>query len=169
MSGQLGADAPDTMCVAIADDDPELLDFVAGWVSDLPKAQLLVCRQLDNFRTAILEKLQSMRDMHNAIIHDPQDKIRILIFLDLIWGPGHNPARGLECLNTLRNDPELRCYPIIIYSQTNGDDEIAQCYCRQASGFLTKGPHNGLGAGERFISVVETWRTIMTLPPARDS
>jgi CheY-like chemotaxis protein len=168
MNGQPLGELPEPMCIAIADDDPELLGFVERWVSELPNAEALTCHRLQNFQAAIREKLQQMKSALNETTEPGAGRVRILIFLDLIWGPGHNPTPGLNFLNTLRADPQLRCYPIIIYSQTNADDEIKQCYCRQASAFLTKGPDKEFGPRERFLQVVQTWRTVMTLPSAGD-
>jgi CheY-like chemotaxis protein len=168
MDEELAAESPDPMFIAIADDDAEHLQFVEYWVSALPNAQVLTCPQLQNFQTAIRQQIQRLRNSEDQLDGEREKKLRVLIFLDLIWGVGHNPALGLNFLDALRNDPDLQCYPVIIYSQTNSDDEVKQCYCRRASGFLTKGPHNGIDARQRFVKVVETWREVMTLPLAEN-
>ena len=60
-----------------------------------------------------------------------------LILLDINM-PG---KKGLEVLREIKSDQALRSIPVIMFSSTENDDEITDCYHNHANAYITK-PHD---------------------------
>lgn len=57
-----------------------------------------------------------------------------LILLDLNLPQMH----GLDVLNRLKDDPDLRQIPVVVLSSSSADSDIGAAYARHANGFITK-------------------------------
>ena len=83
-----------------------------------------------------------------------------LIFLDL-----NMPRKdGREVLQELKEDPQLKCIPVVVLTTSKAEEDIVKSYGLHANCYITK-PVDF----ERFASVVKTieefWFTVVTLPP----
>ena len=67
---------------------------------------------------------------------------------------------GIELLEHLKRDQQLRCLPVIMLTSTDNQTEIHRCYCAGASGYVAK-PVNVVSLGEKlqrlggFLEIVE--------------
>ena len=67
---------------------------------------------------------------------------------------------GIELLEHLKRDDQLRCLPVIMLTSTDNQTEVDRCYCAGASGYVAK-PVNIVGLGEKlqrlgsFLEIVE--------------
>jgi len=67
---------------------------------------------------------------------------------------------GIELLEHLKRDAQLRCLPVIMLTSTDNQTEVDRCYCAGASGYVAK-PVNVVSLGEKlqrlgsFLEIVE--------------
>jgi CheY-like chemotaxis protein len=67
---------------------------------------------------------------------------------------------GIEVLERVKADEQLRCLPVIMLTSTDNQAEIDRCYCAGASGYVAK-PVNIVSLGEKlerlgmFLEIVE--------------
>ena len=67
---------------------------------------------------------------------------------------------GIEVLERVKADEQLRCLPVIMLTSTDNQAEIDRCYCAGASGYVAK-PVNIASLGEKlerlgmFLEIVE--------------
>jgi CheY-like chemotaxis protein len=67
---------------------------------------------------------------------------------------------GIEVLERVKADDQLRCLPVIMLTSTDNQSEIDRCYCAGASGYVAK-PVNIASLGEKlqrlgmFLEIVE--------------
>ncbi|PTA68665.1 response regulator [Deinococcus arcticus] len=71
---------------------------------------------------------------------------------------------GLEVLEELKADPELRSIPVVMLTTSQADDDVRSSYERHASGYVVKpvGFENFLGAMRAFEAF---WLTFVRFPP----
>jgi CheY-like chemotaxis protein len=125
----------DLMIVDDAGDQLQLMKIVCKMVD--PKIQVVAAKS----GGAALEFLR--RDLRNL----PK-----VILLDLRM-PGRS---GLEILSELKSDPVLKKIPVCIFSTSDLNTDICDCYSRGASAFFVK--PTGLRALKNFIqSFKVTW------------
>ncbi len=83
-----------------------------------------------------------------------------LILLDLNL-PKKN---GRELLAEIKQDPDLKCIPVVILTSSSSEEDIIRSYNLHANCYITK-PVNL----ERFLDVVKSidnfWLSVVTLPP----
>lgn len=83
-----------------------------------------------------------------------------LILLDIRM-PGKD---GIEVLNEIKNDPELKCIPVVMLTSSEAEEDILRSYELSANAYLTK-PVDFDG----FVKIVHTledfWFSIVKLPP----
>ncbi len=67
-------------------------------------------------------------------------------------------------LETIRADPNIRRFPVIIFTGSDACEDIERCYAARANAYLAKPD-----APERFRGLVETverfWHEQVQLPP----
>ncbi len=85
-----------------------------------------------------------------------------LVLLDL-----NLPRKGgREVLSDIKTDPDLRRIPVIVFTASEAEDDIAKCYDSYANSFIRKPPDL-----ERFLSVLKMictyWLDIVQLPGRR--
>ncbi|MBW8882367.1 MAG: response regulator, partial [Asticcacaulis sp.] len=74
---------------------------------------------------------------------------------------------GLEFLDVVKNDPELRRIPVLVFSSSTSDADIAASYDRYASGYLSKpmGPSDY----DTILKTVEAyWFRLLQTSPAEE-
>ncbi|GAA0510959.1 response regulator [Deinococcus depolymerans] len=71
---------------------------------------------------------------------------------------------GLEVLEELKADPDLRSIPVVMLTTSQADDDVRASYERHASGYVVKpvGFENFLGAMRAFEAF---WLTFVRFPP----
>ena len=71
---------------------------------------------------------------------------------------------GLEVLEEIKADPDLRSIPVVMLTTSQADDDVRASYERHASGYVVKpvGFENFLGAMRAFESF---WMTFVRFPP----
>jgi CheY-like chemotaxis protein len=82
-----------------------------------------------------------------------------LVLLDLMLPDLH----GLEVLAGIKNDPELRRIPVVVFSSSRNREEVSQAYNLNANSYIAKPVELA-----DFIRVVkgveEFWLTVVKLP-----
>lgn len=75
--------------------------------------------------------------------------------------PGKN---GCDLLESIRDDPNLRCLPVIILTSSDDDADIVRCYQATANAYLTKPTTH-----EEFVSLIDAleqfWCEQVRFPP----
>ncbi len=71
---------------------------------------------------------------------------------------------GLEVLEEIKADPDLRSIPVVMLTTSQADDDVRASYERHASGYVVKpvGFENFLGAMRAFEAF---WMTFVRFPP----
>ena len=84
-----------------------------------------------------------------------------LIFLDL------NLPRmdGREVLREIKNDPELRCIPVVVLTSSGAEQDIVNTYELHANCYITK-PVDMNGFMKVVKSIENFWFAVVKLPPA---
>lgn len=74
---------------------------------------------------------------------------------------------GLEVLRVVKQDPNLKHIPIVVFTSSANPDDIAQTYDLHANAYLVK--PGELEAFEKVMEMIETfWLESAELPPMRD-
>lgn len=104
--------------ILIADDDPDDQELLAEAISGLS----------DNIKVTLAHNgKELMRQL-------TEDSHPDMIFLDL-----NMPAmNGFECLNKIKNHPDLKKLPVLIYSTSAHADQVEQTYRQGASFYIQK-------------------------------
>jgi two-component system, chemotaxis family, response regulator Rcp1 len=110
-----------------------------------------------------------------AVVHDGSEALRYLsrqgeytdaehpdiVLLDL----GLPVRDGREVLREVKSDPDLQVIPVVMFSRSSGDEDIADLYRLHANCYVTK-PNDF----DEFVEVVQAierfWRDVATLPIA---
>ena len=84
-----------------------------------------------------------------------------LIFLDL------NLPRmdGRDVLREIKNDPELRCIPVVVLTSSGAEQDIVNTYELHANCYITK-PVDMNGFMKVVKSIENFWFSVVKLPPA---
>ena len=102
---------------------------------------------------AAMEYLKRKNEYKNAVRPD-------LIFLDL-----NIPKKdGREILMEIKEDPFLKCIPIIVLTTSNSDMDIKSTYAHYANAYITK-PIDLNRFIEVIKSIEEYWLGTVELPP----
>ena len=90
----------------------------------------------------IATKLKTVPDGERLMEYLSQnpDNLPDVLFLDIIM-PRKN---GMECLTEIMSNEKLKPIPVIMYSNSVGDDYIIKCYQYGATYFLQKGNYSEL-------------------------
>jgi len=86
-----------------------------------------------------------------------------LILLDLNL-PRQN---GREILTEIKADPVLRRIPVIVFTSSQAEDEVAICYNLYANCYIVK-PFDWARFEAVIRAILEFWLTVATLPPNGD-
>ena len=71
---------------------------------------------------------------------------------------------GLEVLEEIKNDPELRCIPVVILTVSQAQEDIARSYDLHANCYITK-PVDLHQFNNIVKSLEDFWFTVVKLPP----
>jgi len=86
-----------------------------------------------------------------------------IVLLDLNL-PGLN---GIDVLETIKDDPELRGIPVIILTSSTAEEDVVQGYEKHANAYLTK-PVDA----DEFVDIARTigefWIQMVELPPRNE-
>lgn len=82
-----------------------------------------------------------------------------LILLDLNM-PGID---GRQVLQKIKNDPTLRCIPVVILTTSTDNKDVEQCYCIGASTYIQK-PVSFDGLTEAVRTMKDYWFGVAILP-----
>ncbi|GAA5437950.1 response regulator [Deinococcus sp. A31D244] len=126
----------------------------------------------------VLLTLEAFEDAHVPNrLHVTRDGVDALRFLrgegehsgaprpDVILMDINMPRKtGLEVLEEIKADPELRSIPVVMLTTSQADDDVRASYERHASGYVVKpvGFENFLGAMRAFEAF---WLTFVRFPP----
>ncbi|MET0384974.1 MAG: response regulator [Polyangiales bacterium] len=67
-------------------------------------------------------------------VHTPKERLPALLLLDLNL-PGMD---GRELLEILKQDPRLKLLPVVVYTTSSNESDIAFCYQHHANGYQLK-------------------------------
>ncbi len=99
-----------------------------------------------------------------TILKDPVTEFPDLILLDL----NLPRKRGLDVLEEVKSDPDLKRIPVIVLTTSNDEKDILKSYDLHASAYLTK----PVDLNE-FITVIRNlenfWLTLVKYPPKKKS
>jgi len=135
-------------CLVIAEDNDE--DFAAFQriIERLVSVRIIRCRDGED----VLSYLTHPPDGSNG---RPS-----VILLDLNM-PGTD---GREALARIKSDPELRSIPVVVFSTSSNEKDIAYCYGQGANGYMNK-PVNYTQFEQHVRGFIEYWQKVMLLPP----
>ena len=95
--------------------------------------------------------------MESKYAHAPRPDI-VLLDLNL------PKKKGIQVLDEIKNDPDLRRIPVVIFTVSSAEQDILKCYDLHANCYIIK--PKGL---DQFIEVVKSiinfWSIIVKLPP----
>lgn len=127
---------------------------------------VMVRRAFQKLKTLkILQTVQNGEEVISFLKNIHQDKKKSLP--DLILLDINMPKKdGFETLTELKNDPDLKHIPVIIFTTSNRNKDIERAYSLGASSFVTK--PTILGDLERIVEQFEQYWSLvaklMTLP-----
>ena len=112
--------------ILLADDDADERYFFEIGLKELP----------------IVTNLKTVPDGMRLMEYLSQnsDNLPDVLFLDIIM-PRKN---GIECLTEIMSNEKLKRIPVIMYSNSVGDDYVIKCYQYGATYFLKKGNYSEL-------------------------
>ncbi|MGH9501258.1 MAG: response regulator [Terriglobales bacterium] len=121
------------------------------------------------------EALQSSKVLNN--LHIVDDGIEALAFLrrqgkyadaprpGLVLLDLNLPRKsGLEVLNEVKNDPDLKLIPVVVLTTSKAENDIAQSYGAHANCYVTK-PVEFCKLAEAVRGIRDFWLCLVTLPP----
>lgn len=71
---------------------------------------------------------------------------------------------GRKALGLLKTDPELRKIPVVVWTTSRSEEDIARCYSLGANSYITK-PVNFDGLMSLMACIKTYWLEITELPP----
>ena len=93
---------------------------------------------------------------------NPEDSPRpVLILLDL----NMPKMKGLDALDIIKADPDLRKIPIVVLTTSNQEEDILQSYDKLISGYIVK-PVTLDGLIEAMTVLGHYWFNLVELPPS---
>lgn len=74
---------------------------------------------------------------------------------------------GLEVLDEIKTDPDLKCIPVVILTSSSAEEDIVKSYESRANAYLTKpiNPDEFVSLGRSFKNF---WLKSVRLPPSPD-
>lgn len=103
------------------------------------------------------ELLQHLRDRIEA---EEEEELPDLILLDL-----NMPRKdGRTALGEIKNDPDLRCIPVVILTTSDSESDISATYNLGANSYLMK-PAGFSEFRDTMRVVTEYWFQTVNLPP----
>ena len=102
-----------------------------------------------------LEYLMNNNDTVNEESNSPPD----LIMLDI----NMPRVNGKQVLSTIKQDPKLKCIPVVVYTTSNQNSDIAECYKLGANCYVTK-PSRLKETLNTISKITEFWLRIVALP-----
>lgn len=109
----------------------------------LPIANYIILADDDKDHGSLFERILKQVDPSKklALVHDGEELLNLLaavrpevLFLDLRM-PCKN---GLECLQEIRNHPELKDLKVVVYSSSSHMGDIQKCYLYKANLYMVK-------------------------------
>lgn len=73
---------------------------------------------------------------------------------------------GLEVLDALKNDPELRAVPIVVLTSSDRPEDVEETYRRGGNSYVTK-PVTPNGMREGLREITDYWMHVAALPEPR--
>lgn len=135
-------------------------------VEDSPTDVLLTRKALEAHR--VINQLNVVSDGEEAMAYLRRERQYAgrerpgLILLDL-----NLPRKsGLEVLQEIKSDPELKTIPVIILTTSKTEEDILKSYGLHANCYLAK-PVEFVKFTETISVLREFWLSVVTLPPAR--
>ena len=116
-------------------------------------------------------------NIHLSVVHDGVEamdylhkrksyasaSIPDLILLDLNIPQKNGP----QVLGEIKNDPNFRQIPVVIFTISTAENDIYQCYNAHANCYITK-PFDIESLIHILRSLIHFWFNIVTLPPKRN-
>jgi CheY-like chemotaxis protein len=131
------------MPVVLVADDELSKDEVEDWLQQVPPT----------LGELALVFAKNRRELVRAVQHATSTKkLPNLVFLDLCLG---SRETGLEMLELLKSDPQLRQIPVVMYSISSDPTDLKDAMERHANSYLAKG--DGDTQGIRFGEAVKYW------------
>lgn len=123
--------------ILLADDDDDERYFFETALRKLPTIKNL---------TTVSDGEQLMK-----YLSQKEDGLPDILFLDIMM-PRKN---GIECLKEIKSNEKLNRIPVVMYSNSVGDDYVSICYKCGASYFLQKGIYAELPDSiEKLLSIL---------------
>lgn len=136
------------MLVVVADDQPAMLTFVKRWFNDKyrndKEMRIETCNRLDQLESFVLDTID-------------KDK-PFLILVDLNWHG--NRIKTLKTIGRIKRSRTSRCWPILVYSESDDEKDIFDAHYHHANGYVLKGEDQK----QVFIQVIEHWRERQKFP-----
>jgi CheY-like chemotaxis protein len=143
------------MIISIVDDDEDFCNSLRRWTTSFLKKHSDLSLSLNVYRSS-KELFLSLRGA------DGEQASKTLLILDLDFDG--NKTAGIDALARIRRSRRawLRNIPIIMYSNSDDESEIAACYRRKANSYVWKG--FGSKQKDRFIEIVHYWASTASIP-----
>ena len=125
----------------------------------------LTTRALQDTNHGLRLEVQGVRDGEEALdfLHrrgDYHDAPRPhLMLLDLKMPK----VNGLEVLDDMKNDPELRSIPVVVLTSSDRPEDIAETYRRGGNSYVTK-PVTPNGIRDGLQEITDYWMQVAALP-----
>lgn len=130
----------------------------------------------DDLADAGLVKIALRRGRHEVDLHHARNATEAFAFLrrvgehrdrprpDLLLLDLNLPGRsGLEILDELKNDPDLRVIPVVVLSTSDAERDVIRSYHLGANSFITK-PMDSDDFSSRIHGMETYWFDIVRLP-----
>ncbi len=145
---------PDRMLIVLAEDDEDDRILAGEAIRD---AELRARLRTVNDGAELLDYLR-----HRGLHADPQQAPRpALVLLDLNM-PRMN---GHEALREIKQDPALRAIPVVVFTTSTSEDDIARSYDQGGNSFITK-PRDYPALVDTMKSFSRYWAHTVSLPAA---
>jgi len=144
------------LIVSVVDDDARLISLIKTWIRDYTTSHPDQTHEEPQFFLDPESFWQYLNKLE-------KDKCcNTLIILDLKFD--NNPDAGLNLLSRIKRSKHdyIKKIPVIIYSSSVDQSDIANCYKRYANSYVWKG--NGAKRRERFNELLSFWFTVSTNP-----
>jgi DNA-binding NarL/FixJ family response regulator len=136
------------MLVVVADDQDDMLLFVRRWFEREYRhdkaMRIETCNDLD--------KLEDFVDRHVGA------KGPFLLMIDLNWHG--DKIQTLKTIGRIKRSRAKRCWPILVYSESDDDKDVHDAHYHLANGYV----HKGSDQEGIFIQTVNHWRELQLLP-----
>lgn len=177
------------MLVVFADDERQVIKTTIGWIKQLYKNENPDEETKAAFQKSIDNALSKLVNSQNGddcclveslntkflicnkletVIENAKNAINpnepILWLLDLSWGG----EKSFPILKQIKSS-EFKHWPVVIYTKSNDDSDVQEAYRNHANAYLHKPDTDAKDRKEAFKNVIETWRSLFSLPIASSS